>query len=216
MEYNRTYKIQLIRKLFFNKLSVSCIFLFYNIAFAQSLPYLKLKNAIDSNFQIKPPIILKNNDICVTLVSSGGMTAYMQYTHYVFYEDGLVKAFREEIPKSYLKNRNLKKKFSTLTVDAESQQKLTALLISKTNLEFAGFTQNVFYKEKNNSKKIPSPCADDATGYTLSYIQNNKQTALSFYAPESYLINQCKNENINKVVLGKFVNLLQLWGIMER
>lgn len=74
-----------------------------NLTIGQKLPNLNLSTSIDSKQQIKCPIVLNKDQICVTLAQGGGMSGFDYYTHYVFQKDGNIKAFKEEAPKKYLK-----------------------------------------------------------------------------------------------------------------
>ncbi|MEO5776300.1 MAG: hypothetical protein ABIQ27_05310 [Flavobacterium sp.] len=184
-----------------------------NLVIGQRLPILKLTNPINTKYVIKSPLELKKDEICVTLIQGGGMSGYDYYTHYIFTNNQEVTVFKEEIPKQYLKNKNLKRTSKKIDIDKESKLKFLSILNSKANLEFINFSQKDFFKPKK-TKTIQPPCMDDAPGYSISYIQNNKQNLYSFYAPEYYYQNKCKNENINRPVLEKFVKLLELWEVI--
>jgi len=181
-----------------------------NAVTGQKLPKLALSNAIEAKQLIKSPLALNQGDICVTLVQGGGMNGFDYYTHYIFTNDGDVKAFKEEVPKSYLKK--LKRTQATIALDEPTKAKLISNLNSKVTLEFTSYSQKDFFTPVK-PKTIQPPCVDDAAGYTVSFIQNNKQLVYSFYAPDYYLSGKCKNESINKKILAKFVNLLQLWEV---
>ena len=191
------------------------LFFIFNTAISQDLPILKLLRSKEVKYAIKAPVELTGNDICVTVVLGGGMSAYDSYNHYIFYMDGAVRAFKEELPKSYLKKSKLKPSLVEIVLDNASKKKLVNRLHSKENLEFSGFNQEDFYSKKK-SKVHSFPCVSDAAGYAISYIQNNKQSIMSFYAPKYYAENKCKDERIDKVVLAKFINVLQLWEVMEK
>ena len=81
-------------------------------------------------------------------------------------------------------------------------------------MEFSDFSQSSFYK-KNESKATPFPCVSDGPIYRISYIQNEKQSVIEFYATKHFAENKCKDARINIVVLEKFIQLLQLWEVME-
>jgi hypothetical protein len=181
---------------------------------SQKLPILKLANPINTKMAIKSPLEINKDEICVTLVTGGGMSTYDYYTHYVFRNDGDVKAFKEQIPKSYLKNKNLKQTLEELSLDQDAKLKLLNTLNNKSTLAFLKFSQKDFFKPIK-SGKIQPPCVSDAAGYSISFIQNNKQNVYSFHAPELYYRKQCKDDNINSVVLEKFVELLALWEVID-
>lgn len=185
-----------------------------HLAASQQLPILKLANAINTKLAIKPPLEINENEICVTVVVGGGMSAYDYYTHYIFTHDGDVKVFKEEIPKQYLKNKHLKQSTEKLNINQEAKQNLINTLNAKLTLAFLKFSQKDFLKPVKTNK-FQTPCVSDAAGYTISFIQNHKQNVYSFHAPEMYYRKQCKDDHINSIVLEKFVKLLELWKVLD-
>jgi hypothetical protein len=196
------------------KIFLTILIFISSFALSQKLPILKLANPINTKMAIKVPLEINKDEICVTLVTGGGMSAYDYYTHYIFTNDGDVKGFKEEIPKSYLKNKNLKQTIQEVSIDKEAKMKLLNMLNAKTTTSFLKFSQKDFFKPIK-SNKIQFPCVSDAAGYSISFIQNSKQNVYSFHAPELYYSKQCKDDNINRVVLEKFVQLLTLWEVLK-
>lgn len=182
-----------------------------NLITGQKLPKLHLSNAINTKLEIKSPINLDQEEICVTLIEGAGMSGFDLYTHYIFTNDGNVKAFKAEVPKAYLKN--LKGTITKLEIDEQTKVKLLQKVYSKSTIEFTKFFQKDFYKPIKVNK-IQAPCVNDAAGYSISFIQNNKQKVYSFYAPEYFYNGQCKDENINKRMLEKFIKLLKIWEVI--
>ncbi|WP_162127667.1 hypothetical protein [Flavobacterium phycosphaerae] len=195
------------------KVILSFTILITIIVFGQKLPVLKLSNLSDSKIEIKSPTELKKGEICITLITGAGMSAYDYYTHYIFTNDGDIKSFKEEVPKTYLKNPKLKRTTTKIEIDEQTKLKLWNNLNSKSTTEFTGFSQKDFFKPIK-IKTIQPPCINDASGYSISFIQDNKQKIYSFYAPEYYYDGKCKNENINRKMLEKFVKLLKLWEVI--
>ena len=182
-----------------------------NLISGQKLPNLNLSNSLNSKREIKSPLNLKKGEICVTLIEGAGMSGFDYYTHYIFTNDGNVQEFKEEIPKAYLKN--LKRTIKRIEIDDKTKAKLLNNVNSKSTIEFTTFSQKDFTKPIK-AKKIQPPCVTDAPGYSISFIQNNKQKVYSFYAPEYYLSGKCKNENINKKMLERFIKILKLWEVI--
>jgi hypothetical protein len=182
-----------------------------NLTTGQKLPNLNLSDSINPKQLIKSPLNLNKGEICVTLVEGAGMSGFDYYTHYIFTNDGNVKAFKEEVPKAYLKN--LKRTITKLEIDEQTKVKLLNNVNSQSSIEFTAFSQKDFFKPLK-VKKIQPPCVNDAPGYSISFIQNNKQKVYSFYAPEYYYSGKCKDENINKKTLEKFIKLLKLWEVI--
>lgn len=182
-----------------------------NLTMGQKLPNLNLSNSITSKQQIKSPLSLNEGEICVTLVEGAGMSGFDYYTHYVFTNDGNVTAFKEEVPKAYLKK--LKRTIANLEIDEQTKVELLSKVHSQSFIEFAAFSQKDFFKPIK-VKKLQPPCVIDAAGYSISFIQNKKQKVYSFYAPEYYLSGKCKDENINKKTLEKFIKQLKLWEVI--
>lgn len=182
-----------------------------NLATGQKLPILHLSDSIILKQLIKTPLNLNKGEICVTLVEGAGMSAFDYYTHYIFTSDGNVKAFKEEVPKSHLKN--LKTTITKFEIDEQTKVKLLNNLNSKSTIKFTAFSQKDFFRPLK-VKKIQIPCVNDALGYSISFIQNKKQKVYSFYAPEYYYSGKCKDENINKNTLEQFIKLLKLWEVI--
>jgi hypothetical protein len=193
------------------KIIILLLALMTNLISGQKLPNLNLSNSLNSKLEIKSPMNLDEGEICVTFIEGAGMSGFDYYTHYIFTNDANVKAFKEEVPKAYLKN--LKGKITKLEIDEQTKAKLLDNINSKSTIEFTTFFQKDFYKP-TKVKKIQPPCVNDAPGYSISFIQNNKQKAYSFYAPEYYYSGKCKDENINKKILEKFIKLLKLWEVI--
>jgi hypothetical protein len=177
----------------------------------QNLPILHLSAPINSKLGIKSPLDLNKGEICVTLIQGAGMDGFDHYTHYVYTNDGNVQTFKEEVPKAYLKN--LKRTMAEIEIDGQTKEKLLNKLNSGSTIDFTAFSQKDFLKPVK-AKAIQPPCVVDAAGYSISFIQGNKQKVFSFYAPEYYYSGKCKDENINKKVLGKFIDLLKLWEVI--
>lgn len=182
-----------------------------NLINGQKLPNLNLSNSLNSKLEIKSPMNLDNGELCITLIEGAGMSGFDYYTHYIFTNDGNVQAYKEEVPKAYLKN--LKGTITKLEIDGQTKGKLLENVYSKSTIEFTTFFQKDFYKPIK-VKKIQFPCVTDAPGYSISFIQNKKQKVYSFYAPEHYYNGKCKDENINKKMLEKFIKLLKLWEVI--
>ncbi len=182
-----------------------------NLIIGQKLPNLNLSDPQNSRQEIKSPLNLNKDEICVTLVEGGGMSGFDYYNHYIYTNNGKVQIFKEEVPKAYLKN--LKRTITKVEIDDQTKTKLLNNINSKSIIEFTLFSQKDFFKPIK-TKKIQPPCINDAAGYSISFIQDNKQKVYSFYAPEYYLSGKCKDENINKKTLEKFVKLLQLWEVI--
>lgn len=182
-----------------------------NLTTGQKLPNLNLSDSINSKQLIKSPLDLNKGEICVTLVEGAGMSGFDYYTHYIFTNDENIIAFKEEVPKTYLKN--LKRTTTKLEIDEQTKVKLLNNVNSQSSIEFTTFSHKDFFKPLK-VKKIQPPCINDAPGYSISFIQNNKQKVYSFYAPEYYYSGKCKDENINKKTLEKFIKLLKLWEVI--
>ena len=182
-----------------------------NLTLGQKPPNLYLKDLINQKQIIKSPCNLKNGEICVTFVQGAGMSGFDYYTHYIFTNDGNVSVFKEEVPKAYLKN--LKRTTTKLEIDEQTKVKLLKNINSYSSVEFVTFSQKDFFKPKREPK-IQPPCVSDAAGYSISFIQNNKQKVYSFYAPEYYFNGDCKDDNINMKTLEKFIKLLKLWEVI--
>lgn len=176
--------------------------------FAQ-IPILKLSNPIDKNQSL--PDTLNQNEICIIYEINGGWSAYDFFTYYFIKTDGIITAYTQEKAKSYLKDKVSDKDTEKILVEDELKQNISKLINSNQLKELLKFKQEDFkLKTSQDPNTIPPPCMiSDASGYRLIFIQNNKQSSYSYYAPK-YHYEECSHKLINKPVLKKFIDVLEL------
>lgn len=173
-----------------------------------SIFFLDLKSSFDDE-TIKLPCKLNKNDICVTISISYGWLAYDDQFHYIFSDNKNIKAFKEKIPKAYLKGEKYKSTIEEIKLNDLEKEELLKSLISKQTIDFQNYNQSDF---KNKTNKVSGCYITDNNGYSITFIQNNKYNSYSHYAPLFYLKN-CNDGTVNKVVLEKFIDLLKIWNI---
>lgn len=176
-------------------------------------PILKLTNTVQSNVEL--PQSLNKNDICLIYEENGGWSPYDFVTYYFLKESGKIEVYKEERPKSYLKNKsNLKSTISKIENSKGIGKKITDLINSQPFEELLKYSQEDFKKEgKGNveSKQTSPPCViTDAAGFKVVVIQNNKEKSYEYYAPQ-YYYEKCNDKSINKPVLKKFLDVLVLF-----
>ena len=173
-------------------------------------PTLRLKNKIDSNLNL--PQNLNKNDICLIYEINGGWSAYDFVNYYFINENGILEVYQEERPKSYLKDEKLKRTIKKIEPTKDLSNKIIKLVNSKQLTELLKYKQENFkikILEKRNSP--PSPCMiSDNYGFKLTFIQNSKQNSYDYYAPK-YYYEKCNDKTINKPVLKKFIDVLNLF-----
>lgn len=183
------------------------LFIIPSILIGQNLPILELKQKQKTEIPEK----LEKNEIAIILEESGGWSEYNDLAYYIFKNNGKIIAYSKQTTKDYLKNKKeLKETTTKMELSDQKEKQLTENLNAKLTIKFLKYTQNSF---TNNSDKSNAMCMiSDATGYALTFVQNGKQNSYQHYAPEFYL-NKCKDKNINKVVLGQYVELIKIWQL---
>ncbi|WP_298884727.1 hypothetical protein [uncultured Polaribacter sp.] len=170
----------------------------------QNLPELELRE----NKSIEIPEKLESNEIAVIFEQYGGWSAYNNLTYYIFKNNGEIIAYRKQTPKSYLKKKKeLKETLTEIKLTFEQKKELKKNIESELTTDFLKYSQVSF----KVSKKANGQCMiTDATGYKMTFIQDDKQNSYKYYAP-NYHLNKCKDKNINKSVLSKYLELIKLW-----
>lgn len=191
------------------KKKLTIIFLAINLLVFAQIPILKLSNPIDTNKNL--PDNLSKNEICIIYEINGGWSAYDFIRYYFFKNDGKIIAYEQEKPKSYLKDKVSEKAIEEIIIDDKSKENIINLINSNQLKELLKYKQGDFkLRSSQNPNTIPPPCMiHDASGYGLTFIQNNKQNSYSYYAPK-YYYEECSHILINKPVLKKFIDVLEL------
>lgn len=196
-----------MRKLF----SIFLLFIL-SIVDAQKIPKLNLKTLVDK--EVKLPVNLDKNDLGIIMHYGGGWSAYDTNIYYIFKSNGDLKIYKEESPKPYMKNPDLKKSMNEITVSNNVKNKLFEIIGSKKIVDFQKYSQTDFKNNQDKKSKAPPPCMiSDSTAYKIWFIQNNKQNTYSYYSPEYYL-EKCTDKTISKVVLKEFLEMLkEIWSV---
>jgi len=193
------------------KKTFTIIFLAINLLVFAQIPILKLSNPIDTNENL--PNTLSKNEICIIYEINGGWSAYNFIRYYFIDNKGKIKAYEQEKPKSYLKDKVSEKAIEEIVIDDELKENIINLINSNQLKELLKHKQEDFkLKSSLDPNTIPPPCMiHDASGYKLTFIQNNKQSSYSYYAPK-YHYEECSHILINKPVLKKFIDVLELFS----
>lgn len=192
------------------KFLILIIINFCILGFSQ-IPKLNLKYKLDTKLEL--PKELKQNEICIIYEITGGWSAYNFVNYYFLDENKNFVAYSEKRPKSYLKNKNLERTIEKKMINEELKNKIINLINSSQLQELLKYNQEDF-KIKIEYKKgeipPPPPCnISDSNGYRLTFIQNNMQNYYGQYAPK-YYYEKCPTKTINKPVLKKFIDVLDL------
>ena len=174
------------------------------MAFCQNL---NLKNPMSKDFEL--PQKLKMNDIAIIYEINGGWSAYDYVNYYFIGSDGILNLYFEEKPKAYLKNEKLKRAVKEIELTQDRNEKIIQLIKSKELSDLLKYSQEDF-KIKVNENITPPCYISDVNGYKLTFIQNNRQNTYNYYAPK-YMYEKCPHKTINKVVLKKFIDVLDLF-----
>ncbi|CAM4399981.1 hypothetical protein [Flavobacterium terrigena] len=183
--------------------------LFSNLVFCQNLPKLQLRDAVIEDTLVNEKI--DKDEICVIIKSTGGSFAHDTYFYFFFKSEKKINAYIVSTPKSYLKkNKKLITTIDKTELSLENEKLLFLALNSNQTAEFLNFTQSDF---KNITNEKERPCLiNDASGCSMTFIQNGKQNTYYYHAPK-YMLEKCNNKSINKVTLEKYIQLLDLWQV---
>lgn len=183
--------------------------LFSSLIFCQNLPKLLLRDEVVKDTLVNEKI--EKDEICVIIKNTGGSFAHDTYFYFFFKNENKINAYIVSTPKSYLKkNKKLITTIDKTELSLENEKLLFMALNSNQTAEFLNFTQSDF---KNNTNERERPCLiSDASGCVMTFIQNGKQNTYDYYAPK-YMFEKCNNKSINKVTLGKYIQLIDLWQV---
>lgn len=179
------------------------------IGYAQ-IPYLNLKN------KIKGPIVdlpqsLHQDEICVIYEINGGWSPHDFFYYYFIKKNGELNIYEEERPQVYVKNEQLKRTVKTVEPTPALKNKIINLINSAQLTELLQYKQEDFKTEVTELKDAPPMCmTSDQNGIKLTLVQNNKYSSYHYYAPRYYYEN-CPDKRINKPVLKKLIDVLDLF-----
>lgn len=185
------------------------VFLLISFLIFAQLPILKLSSSFDPNQKL--PKTLDKNEICVIYEINSGWSAYDFIRYYFINNEGKILAYQQERPMPYLKDKVSDKAIEEIIIDDKLKENLINLINSNQLKGLLKYKQEDFkLKSSKDPNTIPPPCMiHDASGYKLTFIQNNKQSSYSYYAPK-YYYEECSHILINKPVLKKFIDVLEL------
>lgn len=183
------------------------IILLISFSFAsigQNLPKMKLRE----NKSISIPDKIATNEIAVVLEQFGGWSAYNNLTYYIFKNSGEIIAYKKQTLKSYLRKKNrINETLSEIELTAKKKEKFRKNIQSDFTINFQKYSQDSF---KKNTNTIVQCKIIDAVGYKITFLQNGKQNSYKYYAPY-YSLEKCNDKNIDKNVLTKFLQLIEMW-----
>ncbi|WP_160136051.1 hypothetical protein [Chryseobacterium sp. c4a] len=178
------------------------------IGYAQ-IPNLNLKNKIKGTV-VDLPQSLNQNEICLIYEINGGWSAYDFIYYYFIKKNGELNAYKEERPQAYVKNNQLKRTIKTIEPTPALKDKILTLINSGQLTELLKYKQEDFKTEIPELKDFPPMCMiSDQNGAKLMLVQNNKYSSYHYYAPQYYYEN-CPDKRINKSVLKKFIDVLDV------
>jgi hypothetical protein len=180
------------------------------LAFSQNLPQLKLENSINKEV-ILPEIVLDKDEIVVILTTNLGSTAFDEKIYYIFKKSGKTETYKEIAPNSRLKNIDLKKSREKIILDGATQKYFSNCLNSKVTLDFIHYSQSDFTIE--NNEPIKDRLKSHPKKYEITFIQNNNSKSYFYYEPRQQF--RDINPRINKIVLEKFIKLLEIWQMLK-
>lgn len=174
------------------------------VPIGQNLPDLELRE----KKSISIPEKIEENEIAVVLEQFGGWSAYNNLTYYIFKNSGEIIAYKKQSLKSYLRKKNkINDTISKIELTAKEIMKLKKNMNSDLTINFQKYSQDSFKINKN----IVGKCNRiDAVGYKITFLQNGKQNSYKYYDPY-YSLENCNDQNINKNVLSKFIELIEMW-----
>lgn len=157
---------------------------------------------------IKLPYELKENEISIVIGINYGWLTFDEQNHFIYSADSIVRHFKEKIPKSYLKKNKEKYSLEEIVVKPDLKNKLLTTLHSDETTSFLDYKQENFSFKSNRRM----PChATDNNSYSIYFIQNNKIKSYWYYNPK-YVLEKCKDENVNKKMLEHFIKILESYN----
>lgn len=182
-----------------------------NIAISQNLPQLKLENPIAEELNLSGTILGKD-EICIILTTNLGATVYDQKIYYIFKKSGKIESYKEIAPNPNFKDSDLKRSEKKITLTIPAQKYFLDCLNSKITLNFLHYSQSDFTIENNELVKITS-IKSHQNKYEITFIQNHNSKSYFYYEPRQTF--RDINPRVNKIVLGKFIKLLEIWQMLK-
>lgn len=162
---------------------------------------------------VLPEITLDEDEICIILTTNLGQTAFDQKIYYTFRKSGEVEGYIEKTPKTYLNNTELKKTGEKLILSSDAQKHLFNCLNSKVTTDFLNYSQSDFTIKTNEGPKITTYVDKHGKTYKIDFIQSNRIKSYYIYQPRQQM--RIEDPTINKLVLGKFIKVLELWQMLK-
>lgn len=181
-----------------------------NIIISQNLPQLKLENPVGKEVNL-PEIILDKDEICVILTTNLGSIANDEKIYYIFKKSGEIESYKEIAPNPNFKNSNLKKSEEKIILTIPAQKYFSDCLNSKVTLDFLHYSQSDFTIETD--EPIKNLLKSHPNKYKITFLQNNNSKSYFYYEPRQQF--RDINPRINKIVLEKFIKLLELWQMLK-
>lgn len=155
---------------------------------------------------------MQKNDILLIYEINQGWSAYDYFNYYILSENGKLEIYLEERPKSYLKNEKLKKTIKKIEPTKDINDKIIKLINSEELAKLLKYKQADFKIKIPELENAPFPFCriSDNNGFRITLIQNKKQNSFNYYAPQ-YYYESCNDKRINKPVLKKFIDVLNLF-----
>lgn len=182
------------------------IFIFLISSSFAAAQNLNLRNPITKDIEL--PQILNKNDVGIVYEINGGWSAYDYINYFIIDSKGIITSYTYERPKAYLKNDKLKKSLKKVELTQERKDKIFQLLNSEQLFELLKYGQEDF-KISSHKNRSPPCFISDANGYKFTIIQDNRENSYSYYAPK-YHYENCPDKTINKKVLKKFIDVINL------
>ncbi|MCS4303294.1 hypothetical protein [Chryseobacterium sp. BIGb0232] len=179
------------------------------IGYAQ-VPNLDLRNEIKGPVSDLPQR-LNQNEICLIYEINGGWSAYDFIYYYFIKKNGELNIYQEEQPHTYVKNDQLKRTVKTIEPTPALKDKIITLINSELLSELLKYKQEDFRIKIPELKDAPPMCRiSDQNDFKLTLIQNDRQSSYHYYAPRYYYEN-CPDKRINKPILKKLIDVLDLF-----
>lgn len=174
-----------------------------------TLPILNFSNDNFKHFEdyqkdVKKLLKLKNDEICVSFYSTGGMAYSLNIDQFIFKQNEEINHYHEQV--FFKKGKKHKKK--KITISDEKLERLNKVIHSDLFKNFSEYTQSNFKFSENNHEICGKGSIQDAPENYIMISQNDKQCIIMVYLPLKNL--KCSEENSP---LSKFVELHQLFDV---
>lgn len=191
--------------------TVQFLLLLFSLTFSSqnTLPLLNFskdnfKHFEDYQKDVKKLLNLKQDEICVSFYTTGGLAYSLNIDNFIFKRNEKIVHYREKVFYKYGKKHRKNK----IPITKEKNKQLWDVIQSEFFINFSEYSQSNFKFSENTHQICSKTSIGDAPENYIMISQNNKQTIIMVYLPLNNL--KCSKENSP---LMNFVKLHKLFDV---